>query len=84
MAISLRALHMYGGVTAIDGGFLQVLMTTTGDTAINRAVGGGCVGGSENAPKELTEMKVRFGTFAKDGDNCVRKTGFGTIEETTP
>ena len=47
---------------AIDGGFLQVLMTaSTGDTAIERAARPGCAGGKEIIPEELERLRVRFG-----------------------
>jgi hypothetical protein len=51
------------GVSAISGGFLQLLMTTTGRTSIETVVtkGSGTLGGYENVSEELREMEVRFG-----------------------
>ncbi|KAH6849525.1 hypothetical protein B0T12DRAFT_504305 [Alternaria alternata] len=51
------------GVSAISGGFLQLLMTTTGRTSLEAVVtkGSGTLGGYENVSKELREMEVRFG-----------------------
>ncbi|CAN9354876.1 unnamed protein product [Alternaria alternata] len=51
------------GVSAISGGFLQLLMTTTGRTSLETVVtkGFGTLGGYENVSKELHEMEVRFG-----------------------
>jgi hypothetical protein len=51
------------GVSAISGGFLQLLMTTTGRTSLEAVVtkGSGTLGGHENVSEELREMEVRFG-----------------------
>ncbi|RYN20531.1 hypothetical protein AA0112_g10684 [Alternaria arborescens] len=51
------------GVSAISGGFLQLLMTTTGHTSLEAVVtkGFGTLGGYENVSEELREMEVRFG-----------------------
>jgi hypothetical protein len=51
VVISLGALEK-NGVAATDGGFLQVLMTTTGDTAMTDVAAKGCLGGADNTPKE--------------------------------
>ncbi|CAO2657831.1 Nn.00g070910.m01.CDS01 [Neocucurbitaria sp. VM-36] len=58
--IGLLALH-HNGVSAIDGGFLQVLMTTTGNTELRKLATKACIGGEENIPKELKKLKVQFG-----------------------
>lgn len=61
LTLGLFALR-HNGVSAIDGGFLQVLMTAaTGDTAIERAAKSGCFGGKENIPEQLERLRVRFG-----------------------
>jgi hypothetical protein len=51
------------GVSAITGGFLQLLMTTTGRTSIDAvlAEGNSTMGGFENVSDELREMEVGFG-----------------------
>lgn len=54
------------GVTAIDGGFLQILMTTTGRTKLEEAAVQGCFGGEESIPSELKKLKVRFGELIVD------------------
>ena len=52
----------HNGVSAIDGGFLQVLMTTaTGRTKMEVAAAQGCLGSHENVPEALKKLKVRFG-----------------------
>lgn len=78
----LHALHQ-NGVAAIDGGFLQVLTTTTGDTKLREAAARGCLGGSYNMPDELLDMKVRFGELDSE-PGAVQTSGFGTVEETVP
>jgi hypothetical protein len=66
IALGLVALYVQNhGVSAINGGFLQVLMTTTGRTEIEAVItkGSGTLGGYENVSKELRDMEVRFGEF---------------------
>jgi hypothetical protein len=48
----------HNGVTAIDGRFVQILMTTTGRTGLEAAASKGCLGGEENVPDELNKMKI--------------------------
>jgi len=82
MTIGLLALR-WNGVTATDGGFVQIVTTTTGDTEMRRAALPGCLGGRRNAPKELMDMKVRFGELESEC-HSVRRAGFGTVDETVP
>jgi hypothetical protein len=66
IALGLVALYAQNhGVSAMSGGFLQLLMTTTGRTSIEAVVskGSATLGGYENVPKELEDMEVRFGEF---------------------
>lgn len=61
VALGLLALR-HNGVSAKDGGFVQILMTAaTGDTAIEQAAKSGFMGGAENIPEGLKRLKVRFG-----------------------
>ncbi|TVY34964.1 hypothetical protein LOCC1_G008078 [Lachnellula occidentalis] len=73
------------GVPAIDGGFIQILTTTTGNRGLENAAAGGCLGGSENAPRELMDMKIRFGELVGPDDGGdkggVKRAGFGTEDE---
>ncbi|KAF2129167.1 hypothetical protein P153DRAFT_397338 [Dothidotthia symphoricarpi CBS 119687] len=84
--ISLRS----NGVSAIEGGFLQILMTTTGSKTLEKAAAGGCLGGEENTPEDLKSLKVRFGElissgiYEHDDSGQVRRAGFGTDEEVVP
>jgi hypothetical protein len=50
-------------VSAISGGFLQPLMTTTGRTKLETIImqGSGTMGGRENVSEELKRTKIRFG-----------------------
>lgn len=82
IVFGLNALRL-NGISATDGGFLQIMMTTTGDTEMSRKVQAGSLGGSGNAPKELLELKVRFGELVcGEGTASGKKYGFGTTEET--
>jgi hypothetical protein len=82
IVLGLNALRL-NGISATDGGFLQIMMTTTGDTEMSRNVQGASLGGSGNAPKELLELKVRFGKLVREeGTASTNKYGFGTTEET--
>jgi hypothetical protein len=69
--LGLRS-HCDNGVSAMDGGFLQILMTTTGRTELERQAMGGCEGGYENVPKELKRLKVRFGELLVADDMHAR------------
>jgi hypothetical protein len=84
LAIGAFALHQ-NGVSAVDGGFIQMVTTSTGSATLEKLAAGGCLGGDENAPKELNELKIRFGELVGDGrGRLVRRAGFGTEEETVP
>lgn len=76
VALGMLALRR-NGVSAIDGGFVQILMTAaTGETAVEKAARRGCMGGAENMPEELMRLKVRFGELVAAGvvDVGERKT----------
>jgi hypothetical protein len=85
--LGLQSLH-HNGVSAMDGGFLQLLMTTSGSRTLDKAIAGGCIGGEENVSESLKELKVRFGEFtASDADAAgtrVARAGFGTEDEVGP
>ncbi|KAL8668280.1 MAG: hypothetical protein Q9168_007091 [Polycauliona sp. 1 TL-2023] len=77
--LGLRSLRL-NGVSATQGGFVQIMMTTMGSRRLEEAVAGGCVGGENNVSKELGNLKVRFGELAgKEGKGI--RAGFGTEEE---
>jgi hypothetical protein len=73
------------GVAAIQGGFLQVLMTTIGSETLKKAATGSSLGGDENVPNKLEKLRIRFGELI-GGDNRddVRRAGFGTEDEIIP
>ncbi|KAJ4395315.1 hypothetical protein N0V91_010914 [Didymella pomorum] len=61
--IALGLIAFYGPnnrVSAITGGFIQILMTTTGRTSLEEIIakGSGTLGGQENVSKELKETKI--------------------------
>jgi hypothetical protein len=72
------------GVSATDGGFMQIIATSTGSAVLDRAAAGGCLGGDENAPRELRELKIRFGELVGRGDAGVKRAGFGVDGEVKP
>jgi hypothetical protein len=51
----------HNGVSAADGGFTQLITTSTGSAALDKATSGGCLGGDENVPRALKDLKIRFG-----------------------
>lgn len=84
LAIGVFALQ-HNGVAAVDGGFIQLITTSTGSATLERLAAGGCLGGGENAPKELKELKIRFGELVGEGKGgSIRRAGFGTEAETVP
>ncbi|KAE9368417.1 hypothetical protein N431DRAFT_485940 [Stipitochalara longipes BDJ] len=50
---------------------------------LDRAAAGGCLGGDENFPRELKDLKIRFGEFISHDDAPVKRAGFGVENETT-
>lgn len=72
------------GVSAIDNSFIQLLATSTGSATIDRAAAGGCLGGSENVPQELKDLKIRFGEIIdRDEPGLMKRAAFGTEDEVT-
>ena len=71
------------GVPAQDGGFFQILVTTRGSEVLDRAARAGCLGGEENVPQALKDVKVRFGEFIGGGEKSgsIAMAGFGTEDE---
>ncbi|KAH7319312.1 hypothetical protein BKA65DRAFT_99153 [Rhexocercosporidium sp. MPI-PUGE-AT-0058] len=75
---------MKNGVSATDGGFMQLITTNTGSAIIDKAAAGGCLGGDESAPQELKDLKIRFGEFiGRDEPGRVKRAGFGVDGELT-
>jgi hypothetical protein len=82
--ILLGGLALYwNGVSATDGGFMQIIATSTGSAVLDRAAAGGCLGGGESVPRELKDLRIRFGEFVGRADAPVRRAGFGVESETT-
>ncbi|KAG4440987.1 hypothetical protein IFR05_003551 [Cadophora sp. M221] len=75
---------MKNGVSATDGGFMQLITTNTGSAILDKAAAGGCLGGDESAPQELKDLKIRFGEFiGRDEPGWVKRAGFGVDSELT-
>ena len=84
LLLGLFSLHR-NGVSAIQGGFLQMLTTTIGSDTLREAAAGSSLGGEENVPEELKRLKIRYGELIKSGaDGDVRRAGFGTKDEVIP
>lgn len=86
LAIGVFAL-LKNGVSAVDGGFLQLATTTFGSPTLERLAAGACLGGSESVPQDLKDLEIRFGELVgcgSEGKEGVRRAGFGTRDETIP
>jgi len=77
LVLGLLALYVQNhGVSAISGGFMQLLMTTTGRTSLEAVVmrGSGTLGGYENVSEELRGMEVRFGELVEVSGDEIKET----------
>jgi len=77
----------------MNNSFLQIAISTTGSTTLEKALVASCLGGDDNVTKELRELRVRFGELkagvwdggeAGNGNRVIRKAGFGIEGEVTP
>jgi len=71
------------GVSATDGSFMQIITTSTGSAILDKAAAGGCLGGDESAPKELKDLKIRYGEIIGRDDGRIKRAGFGAEDEIT-
>ncbi|KAJ8110745.1 hypothetical protein OPT61_g6489 [Boeremia exigua] len=72
------------GTSALSSGFLEFLCKTTYENGImNQLAKEASLGGLGRAPKELTDLVVRYG-IVTDGTTEKRHMAFGTVEETEP
>ncbi|KAH9872612.1 hypothetical protein J1614_005005 [Plenodomus biglobosus] len=83
VAISIWSLWQ-NGIPAADGGFLQIMIATRGNTAMERLVLQERPIGIDNISDELKSLKVRYGELATEEAPGIegRRLGFGTAEET--
>lgn len=76
------------GIPANDGGFIQILSTTTGSPALQIAAAGNCLAGDGRPSEHLRNLKVRYGELVglrtRVGGTVVRRAGFGTEGEVLP
>ena len=84
----LGGLSLYqNGVSATDGGFLQIVTTTSTSKALHAAASGGALGGQENVPEELRDLKIRYGELISGEEESkvvTRRVGFGVEDEVVP
>lgn len=86
MTIGGQSLYQ-NGVSATDGGFLQILTTTTTSEALHRAASAAALGGGENVPEELKRSRVRYGELTGSEEifqGEPRTVGFGVEDEVAP
>ncbi|KAF9895119.1 hypothetical protein FE257_000021 [Aspergillus nanangensis] len=73
---------MRNGISANTGGVFQTLCTTAGSTRLRELAAKGSLGGRENIPEELKDLKVMFGVLKQSEHG--RMAGLGTVDEVTP
>ena len=64
----------------MDGGFFQILTTTSVSKTFNEVASAAVLGGAENVARKLKELKIRFGQIVGDEKGQseeARKVGFG-------
>lgn len=78
-------------VSATDGGFIQLISTSTGSSALKIEAVKGCLGGEENVPEGLKELEVRFGELRSKHKyevggkrRKIGRAGFGVESEIIP
>ncbi|KAI4625480.1 hypothetical protein J4E80_002611 [Alternaria sp. BMP 0032] len=83
MAIAIWSLWR-NRVPAADGGFLQIMTATVGDTRMGRVVMEGRVAATNDMSDELKSLEIRYGELVNE--NAVgtkgERFGFGTVDET--
>jgi hypothetical protein len=86
--LALGGLSLYqNGVSATDGGFLQIVTTTSTSKALHAAASEGALGGQENVPEELRDLKIRYGELIngeEESKAVTRRVGFGVEDEVVP
>ncbi|RAL00769.1 uncharacterized protein BO80DRAFT_425198 [Aspergillus ibericus CBS 121593] len=70
------------GISASMTGLFQTLCTTRASTRLDDLAAKGCLGGRENVPEDLRNLKVMFGEIR--GRDGVRMAGLGEVEEVVP
>jgi hypothetical protein len=74
----------HNGIPAADGGFLQIMMATRGNTAMERLVLRERILAIDSLSEELKSLKIRYGELVTEEVQGIEggKLGFGTMEET--
>ncbi|OKL61050.1 hypothetical protein UA08_03129 [Talaromyces atroroseus] len=70
------------GISASTGGLFQTLCTTQGSDRLGELAAKGCLGGRENVPEDLKDLKVMFGVLKNQSTRPM--AGLGTEDEVIP
>ncbi|PYH89978.1 hypothetical protein BO71DRAFT_402596 [Aspergillus ellipticus CBS 707.79] len=70
------------GISASMTGLFQTLCTTRASARLDDLAARGCLGGRENVPDALRDLKVMFGEIR--GSDGARRAGLGAAEEVMP
>jgi hypothetical protein len=87
-AVAFAAIAMWSllrnRMSAADGGFLQIMMATRGDTEMNRRILEEGVAAIDDMSDELKNLRVRYGELVGEEILGVggRQFGFGTADVT--
>ncbi|KAI4949056.1 hypothetical protein J4E91_005519 [Alternaria rosae] len=71
---------------AADGGFLQIMMATVGDTQMSRVILEEKLAAVDDISDELKSLKIRYGKLVNADvlEKGGKQFGFGTMDETIP
>jgi hypothetical protein len=81
VVVIMGGLALLSNGTSANGGFQQILCTTSESKMLHRAAVGGCLGGDENVPEGLRKLKVLFGELDSVDLSGIRQAGFGFVGE---
>jgi hypothetical protein len=88
--LAIGGLSQYqNGISAADvgGGAFQILTTTLASKSLHEAASEGGLGGEENVPEDLKELKVKYGELigCEEGSKTARRrVGFGVENKVIP
>jgi hypothetical protein len=82
-ALGIWALYQ-NDMPVSDGGFLQIMMATRGDTEMEKLVVSNGVSATNRISPELRGLRIRYGklVIGNGEEDGMEHYGFGTVEET--